>query len=164
MGAGRLFCLLAVLTAAAGMNPASAASEDLGAAPAGAVVSPFEALEQGPGLELRDASNRLISRGDIARTLKDAQRAESAVLAAPAAKAWADFVERADSLARSIRVEGSSSGAAAVTPCTASREPKVSCPTVLVRLGDTGPALRSQARGPAPASAPDRALNLPLRC
>ncbi|MBI2361996.1 MAG: hypothetical protein HYV15_01235 [Elusimicrobia bacterium] len=156
MGAGRLFVLLAVL-----------------ATPSGAVVSPFEALEQGPGLELRDASNRLISRGDIARTLKDAQRAEAAVLAAPAARAWADFieraawadfVERADSLARSIRVEDPSSGPAAVVSCMASREPKVSCPTDLVRLGDTGPALRSQAGRSAPVNAPDRALNLPLRC
>lgn len=147
MGAGRLFVLLAVL-----------------ATPSGAVVSPFEALEQGPGLELRDASNRLISRGDIARTLKDAQRAEAAVLAAPAARAWADFIERADSLARSIRVEDPSSGPAAVVSCMASREPKVSCPTDLVRLGDTGPALRSQAGRSAPVNAPDRALNLPLRC
>lgn len=147
MGAGRLFVLLAVL-----------------AAPAGAVVSPFDALEQGPGLELRDASNRVVSRAEIAQTLKNAQRAEAAVLSAPAAKAWADFVESARSLARSFRVEDASSDAASVVSCTASREPKVSCPAGLVRLGDTGPAVRPRAGRPSMSRAPDRALNLPLRC
>ena len=147
MGAGRLFVLLAVL-----------------AAPAGAVVSPFEALEQGPGLELRDAENRLVSRAEIAQTLKSAQRQEAAVLAAPAAKAWADFVESARSLARSLRAEDASSDAASVVSCTASREPKVSCPVNLVRLGETGPASRRRWGGSALSRAPDRALNLPLRC
>ncbi|MBI3299707.1 MAG: hypothetical protein HYZ75_16190 [Elusimicrobia bacterium] len=157
-GAGRLFSLLALLLALDASNARASALNQA------ATVSPYEALRQGSGVELRDAFNRPISRAELSRELRAGARAEAALAATPAAKAWSEFVERAESLARALRGERSESREHEVfslAPVRPNKQHRFS-----VRAGQPSQAPRPSRRelGRVPPPAPDRSLVLPLRC
>ena len=157
MGAGRFFCLFALLAA-----PAAAKTQHQCLTP-NATVSPFKLLAQGDGIELRDDVNRPISRGALARELKAGERAEAAVLAAPAAKARIDFLESVEALAPVLRNERPGRRCELVSTAPA-RPPKLHRFSFQVRHAFAAPRPSRPVRAAAPAPAPDRALVLPLRC
>lgn len=157
MGAGRFFCLFALLAA-----PAAAKAQPECLTPS-ATVSPFKLLAQGAGLELRDGVNRPISRGALARQLKAGERAEAAAGASPAAKARAEFLERVEALAPVLRNERQGRKAELLSTAPV-RPPKLHRFSFLVRHAFSAPRPLRPVRAAAPAPAPDRALVLPLRC
>lgn len=156
MGAGRLFALTLVLAAA----PAAAAGSALGQA---STVGPWAALEQGAGLELRDAENQPISREALAGELKSAAREEAQAAASASSRLWSDFVERAGGLASALRTERPARDGASAVAAPARRQPKTHLVVVLTRRAAPDAGSPRPAAGPAPAASPDRARVLPLR-
>lgn len=153
MGAGRSFVLLAALAAAL---PAAAEP-----APA---VSPYAALAQGSGVELRDAYNRPISRDSLSRGLEAGAKAEAASAATKVGRALADFLARLAAPAHALRQEPVPGEGHGELAAAAPREPKARfVPVSFARPDALAPARRAAAAGSAPATLFGRAFNLPLR-
>lgn len=155
MGAGRSFVLLAALALAA--VPAAAEAPAL-------AVSPYDALSQGAGVELRDAHNRPVSRQGLARALKAGAEAETAPTATQVGRALTEFLERLSAPAQAVRGEASAVARHGELSAGAPREPKARVASCAGVSPAVNAASRRAARSEtAPATLFGRAFNLPLR-
>ena len=157
MGAGRFFALLAVLAA---LSVPAAASTALSQAQS---VSPYAALSQGDGVELRDAQNRLISRAALARELRAGAAAESAPVASKAAKLLADFLDRLSAPVSAVRGGGVPVSRHAMSAAGAPRPPKSRVVFAASRRAAPAAAARPAVPAAVPTSSVGRAFNVPLR-
>ncbi|TBR25006.1 hypothetical protein EPO15_02955 [bacterium] len=159
MGAGRSFALLAACAAFLAAQ-ASASPTALSQA---ASVSPYAALSQGEGVELRDAQNRPISRAALARELRAGAAAESAPVATKAARLLAEFLERLSAPVSRVRGGQGAAPHHGVSAAAAPRPPKARITLPAVRLGAPAAAPRRADPVGLPSAFFGRAFSVPLR-
>jgi hypothetical protein len=157
MGAGRSFVLSAVLAAYAAPAAASSALSQAQA------VGPYAALSQGPGIELRDANNRPISRAALARELRAGAAAEAEPVASRAARLLAEFLDRLCAPVSAVRGGAAGAEQHAAAAAGAPRPPKARFVRVVTSAPRRAAAWASAAADPDARSPLGRAFNLPLR-